>query len=127
MSFTYDLTTDAGKLRLEIGDSTEDAGVRPDGSNFSDEEIAYIFDQEGSLGCAVARACEMLATLWATAADLTVGPRSEKLGQVADRFEVRAKALRVQYGGGSTGARGVGVIRADGYQSTTEPEASDEY
>lgn len=128
MAFTYDLTMDAGKLRLEIGDSTEGTGVRPDGTNFEDDEIAYILDQEGgSLGRAVARACEMLATLWASAADLTVGPRSESLSQVATRYESRAKALRLQYGGAITGAMAVGVIRADGYQSTTEPEQSDDY
>jgi hypothetical protein len=128
MSFTYNLATTVGQLRLEIGDHTSGTGVRPDGSNFSDEELEAILTQEGDvLGRGIARACEILANAWATFADLTVGPRSEKLSQVAARFEKRAAALRMQYGGGSTGATAVGIIRADGYQSTSDPEASDEY
>lgn len=126
--FTYDLTTDVGKLRLEIGDQSEGAGVRPDGSNFADEELETILEQEGNvLGRGIARACEILANAWATLADLTVGPRSEKLSQVAARFEKRAAALRMQYGGGSTGACSAGMIRVDGYQSTADPVASDAY
>lgn len=128
MSFTYDLATNVGKLRLEIGDQAEDSGVRPDGTNFSDEELETILEEEGDvLGRGIARTCEILANAWATFADLTVGPRSERLSQVAARFEKRAAALRMQYGGGSTGATSVGIIRTDGYQSTSDPEASDEY
>lgn len=126
MSFTYDLETAAGKLRLELGDQTDGSGVRPDGTNFSDEELATLLTLEGdNQGRALARACEVLATMWATFADLTVGPRSEKLSQVAARFEKRAAALRLQHGGGSTGAYAAGVVRVDGYQSTADPAASD--
>jgi hypothetical protein len=94
MTFTYTLTTDLGKVRLEIGDTTSGAGVRPDGSNFSDAEVQYFLDEEGSVAGAVARACEVLATLWATVANLTVGPRREELGAVAQRYAERAAALR---------------------------------
>lgn len=126
MAFTYVLTTSVGKLRLEIGDTTSGSGVKPDGSNFSDAELEYFLDQEGTVGRATARACEALATAWSTVANLTVGPRKEELGEVAKRFAERAKALRVQFGGASVGASAVGMIRQDGYQSITDPEASDE-
>lgn len=95
MSFTYDLAENVGKLRLALGDTTSGSGVKPDGANFSDEELEYILEQEGdSVDMATARACEMLATHWANQADLTVGPRSEKLGQIAARYAEQAKGLR---------------------------------
>ena len=47
MTFTYDLTETGdnliySKIRLEIGDTTENAGVKPGGGNFSDEELDRI-------------------------------------------------------------------------------------
>jgi hypothetical protein len=126
MAFSYVLSTDIGKVRLEIGDTVSGVGVRPDGSNLTDAEVEYFLTQEGSVGRAVARACEVLATMWAGLADLTVGPRHEALGAVAQRYAERAQRLRVQHGGTEVGALAVGMIRQDGYQSATDPEASDE-
>lgn len=126
MAFSYVLSTDVGKVRLEIGDTTAGAGVRPDGTNLTDAEVEYFLAQEGSVGRAVARACEVLATLWAGVADLTVGPRREALGSVAQRYADRAQRLRRQHGGAEVGALAVGMIRQDGYQRATDPEASDE-
>lgn len=95
MSFTYDLATEVGRLRLALGDTADGAGVKPDGSNFSDEELAYFLAVEGNVvDLATARACEALATAWANVADLTVGPRSEKLGMVATRYAERGASLR---------------------------------
>ena len=95
MTFTYDITTACGQVRLALGDTTSGSGVRPDGSNFSDAEIAYFLAQEEqSVDGATARACEVLATQWATQADLTVGPRSESLSQIAERYAERAKSIR---------------------------------
>lgn len=93
--FTYDLTTNVGKVRLLVGDTVQDSGVRPDGSNFTDDEIDYFLDAEGdSIDMATARACDVLATQWANVADLSVGPRRESLSQVAERYAERAKQLR---------------------------------
>lgn len=94
MAFSYDLTTNVGQVRLALGDTISGAGVRPDGSNFSDAEIAYFIARESSPDLAVARACEVLATQWATVADLQVGPRQESLGQVAQRYAEQAVTLR---------------------------------
>jgi|WetSurMetagenome_2_1015567.scaffolds.fasta_scaffold20352_3 hypothetical protein len=94
MSFSYDLTESVGQVRLALGDTTSGAGVRPDGSNFSDDEIQYFVDQENNLDLAVARACDVLATQWTTVADLQVGPRREALGAIAERYTERAKSLR---------------------------------
>lgn len=97
MTFTYDLATAIGQVRLAIGDtsSATGAGVRPDGTNLSDAEIAYFLTAEGDdVGLATARACEALAMMWSNVADLQVGPRRESLGQVAARYAERAAALR---------------------------------
>lgn len=99
MSFTYDLTTNIGKLRLALGDTTDGAGVRPDGANLEDEELDAFLALEGdNVDLATARACEVLATQWANVADLQVGPRRESLSQIAVRYAERAKALRVGSG-----------------------------
>ncbi len=99
MSFTYSLTTDIGKLRLALGDTTDGSGVRPDGSNLEDEELDVFLALEGDdVDLATARACEVLATQWAHVADLTVGPRRESLSQIAARYQERAKALRAGAG-----------------------------
>ena len=119
MTFTYDLTEtgDAllyGKVRLEIGDTAENSGVKPDGSNFSDAELDLILSEEGdSVGRAAARCFEILANWYAGVADLTVGPRKEALGKVAESYAKRAKEYRRKYGGGVQ-AGAYGLIRKDG-------------
>lgn len=102
MSFTYDLTTDTGKCRLELGDVTADVGVRPDGSNLQDEELAVWLTREGGVMRAVAAACEALSRQWAMVADTSSGPLSESAGAVAGRWAERAKELRSAYGFGDT-------------------------
>jgi len=130
MTWTYRTGTDIGKVRLGIGDDTEDSGVRPDGTNFSDEEIQVILDAEGSWQRAVAGLCEVLAVQWARLVNLAVGPRREDLSRVSEAYAEQAARLRAQYGGGARGFA-VGVTRVDGW-SDDEPsdsldDASGEY
>jgi len=68
MAFTYnaDLSADRDKLRRAIGDVTEDSGVLPTGSNFTDAELDSFISEEGTWQRAVAYACEALANAWAT-------------------------------------------------------------
>lgn len=107
MTFTYSLADSAGLLRLEIGDTVEEQGVRPNGRNFSDEELA-IFNAEGSVGRASARACEVLATEWsAYAGTQRLGPMSEARSQ-AEAYEKRAKHLRLVYGHSSDNTQAAG-------------------
>ena len=44
MAFTYSLDTDIGVLRFELGDTIAEAGVRSDGTNFTDED-RFFFEQ----------------------------------------------------------------------------------
>lgn len=136
MTFTYDLTladTDLlaySKIRLEIGDTIEDDGVLPQGRNFSDEELAVFYDNEGHhVMRAAAAALEAAAARWARFANISIGPRREDLGKVADTLRAQAQAMRRQYGyGNASGAAGLisaGVIRVDGYSNDVASDGAD--
>ena len=128
MSFSYILNaTNAtlaaiARVRLEIGDTTESAGVLPDGSNFSDEEITvYLTTYASDVPQAVNALAGVLARRWATVADVTVGPRSESLSQVSKAWAAMADKL----GGSEAGSVfNMAPTRVDGY---SENAAEDEY
>ena len=102
MPITTSLTTDIGKVRLEIGDndSTTGQGAKPDGSNLTDDEVQYCLDLEGSVRLAAARACEILARHWSKVADIQIGSRREAFAQIAKNWVDRGQELRSQGGGG---------------------------
>lgn len=121
MSFTYtlassDATTAAiARVRLEIGDTVSGAGVLPDGSNLTDEEITVYLTQTGNdVALTVSALAGVLARRWATLADVTVGPRSEKLSQVAQAWERQAATLA---GDDAYGAFAMQPTRVDGYSA----------
>lgn len=65
MSFTYSLATDRGKIRLNLGDTVQNKGPRPDKRNFSDDEIDYFVSSESdNVEAATARGFETLASEW---------------------------------------------------------------
>lgn len=100
MAFSYDdsLSADADKVRFEIGDTVEDAGVRPDGRNFSNAEIAYFLTQEVTVGRAVARAAEVLAREWSShPTEWKLGPEDQKVN-AAEYWQGIAEAQRATYG-----------------------------
>ena len=93
MAFTYlnELSTNTDKMRLLIGDTSEDSGVRPDGRNFSDEELAYFLSTKGRLTWAVALAFETLANEWSSAAiSEKQGDHSIDAKEVAKQYSERA-------------------------------------
>lgn len=98
MTYTTTLSTETGQVRLELGDDTLGAGVLPDGANLSDEQIAIYLTREGNVMRAVAGICEMLATRFASVADLQVGPRRESYSQISKSYAERASGLRDLYG-----------------------------
>ena len=57
-TWTYDLATDVGAVRLTIGDTNIDPTSN---AVFSDEELQYWIDAEGSVELAAAAALEALA------------------------------------------------------------------
>lgn len=127
MTFTYNLSSEdedvlaISKVRMELGDTTENVGVKPDSSNLSDEEIAvWLEAEEDNVMRAVARACEALARLWTNVSNITVGPRKEELGKVSSDWSKRAEVLRDEYGGSSSTAFSIGLKRTDGYSEAAE-------
>lgn len=91
MSFTYTApTTDRDKVRFYIGDTTENAGVKPDGSNFSNEELDAILSLTGSWVTAVPVALRTLANIFASAL------RSSSIEGYSENFGDAPGALRVQ-------------------------------
>lgn len=93
MTTTYDLTTDTGKVRLAIGDinvAGGGGGVKPDGSNFSDEEIAFVLGEVSRWEAAVPILLRILANFYATQ------PRTTEEDHYSETFGDIVKDLREQ-------------------------------
>ena len=82
MTFTYDITTIVGKIRLVIGDTTS-PGV------FTDEELTYFYTTEGTINMASA----MAARAWA--AKYTANADNEKIGDYSYAQTIVAKMLKL--------------------------------
>lgn len=101
-TYTFDptLADDVSRLRSELGDSLlgQGRGVKPGGANLSDEELeswlAQSQDSDAPVLRAAVRACEALARAWASAHDITSGPRSESFSQTAKAWGDRAAELQ---------------------------------
>lgn len=126
MSFTYDLTTDVGKIRLEIGDTTagDGNGVKPPAlANFSDEELTYFHTAEGSVLAAAARACEVLARMWARS-QTSVRLRDYSIDSREKAKEFRELAAELRQRSGTLFASGsTPTTKADGYSNDVSSQA----
>lgn len=124
MGFTYDLTSDIGQVRLLIGDTVLNSGVKPDDGNYDDTEIQLFLDRnDGDINIAAAESLENLARMWATEPDVKMGPITESRSKVARNLRSQAMTLRDQVGGDAT-AFSVGFNRDDGY---AEADSQQEY
>lgn len=114
--FTYrgDLSTTRDQVRFYVDDTVEASGPKPDGGNFTDEEIDGLVTLEGSWQRAVAAIFETLAGAYADLVDITAGPRRESLSQTAGAYQSLAQMWRRQHGGG-TAAGSRFVTRVNGY------------
>jgi hypothetical protein len=131
MPFTYNLASpneaikNISLVRLELGDTVQNAGVRPDGANLQDDEIAVWLEEESDhIMHTVIRASQALARMWSNVASITVGPRREELGKVAETWLKNAQALIDQYGlpAGSGSAWSMTPNRIDGYSQANTDE-----
>lgn len=128
MNFTYIdlLLTDRDIIRFKVQDTVQSSGPKPDGGNFSDEEIAGMLTIEGTVNRTVAALFEALAAIWGHYVDTRIGPRDEKLSQIAERYAKQAKEWRDEYGYGdnaTTLATGY-VTRQDGYSDNINASES---
>jgi len=111
VTFTNDLTTPVGKVRLNIPDTSAADAV------FSDEEIQAFLDQEmGNVFFAAADACDVLATNQVYIQKVqTVNGTSTNGAAVSAELRARARTLREQgekKNGSSTVSTGVAIVRA---------------
>jgi len=105
MTFTYDpsLSTDLAKVRAAIGDTSDaaNAGVKPDGTNFSDDELNLYINTAGSWQKAVPMVLRVLANMYAAKA------RSVRIGDYAEDLRQTAANLRAQ---AEEWEKGVGAV-----------------
>lgn len=119
MTFTYlgTLATDLDFIRFKIGDTVSGSGVKPNGGNFTDEEIAGLLVIEGTKERTVAALYETLANVWGRYVDTRIGPRDEKLSQIPASYRALAKQLRTEYGYGvsnvTAGSINLGIDEED--------------
>lgn len=117
MAFTFDLSATGddllvSEIRLFIGDTVENSGIKPNGANFQDDEILTFYNKEGNhQRRAAAAALEAAAAAWsAHAGRYKLGPEDQESMQ-AEMFSNQAKTLRDRYGyndDGDTDASGAG-------------------
>lgn len=98
MSISTDLSSALGQMRLLLGDNIEGAGVRPDGTNFSDAELSYFHTQGGGVLEGAALACDALAQLWTLQPSFEADGLRVERGTVAAGWRIAAQGLRARAG-----------------------------
>ena len=96
MSFTYDeakLGTDLYRVRFEIGDTNDDRQL------LQDEEINQIVDEQSTLFRRAAACCRAICAKYAGDNDYKIGPDSEKLSQIYDKYLAMAKHYEAKCAG----------------------------
>jgi len=124
MTFTYagTLATDLEWVRFHIQDVTVSAGPKPDGANFTDEELNGLITAEGSKGRAVAACFEALSSIWRTRYNFsTEGQRFDR-ASVADGFATLAAQWRAKYGSGGSRVSDGAVTRVDAYSDDIDSD-----
>lgn len=107
MPFTYSdtLATNADKVRFHLGDTVQDTGPRPDGRNFSDNEIAYFLSEESDKWeAAVAHGFEVLQSEWTQYAlseregdvSMSATQVADKYGKLAEQWRARSDTARLR-------------------------------
>ena len=98
MSYTYDPDTAIGQVRELIGDTdfTTDAGIKPDGTNFTDDQVSNALAATGNnIELAAARLCDTLARMWlAYSSTITIGRYKIDPSQQAAQYREMARQLR---------------------------------
>lgn len=116
MAVTYDdtLADDVSKIRFYIQDTVENSGPKQSGGNFNDAEITALLSIEGTVNRTVAALFDTLASEWSQINDVRIGPRDEKLSQIADKFAARADKWRKEHRI-MPGVKPAPIIKVDGY------------
>lgn len=99
MPITTDLNNPIGEVRLLIGDTIENNGMKPNSANFTDAEIAYFLQQEDyNILLACALACDTLAAMWNTSPDFEADGLRMNRGGIARAWQQSAAHFRMKAG-----------------------------
>lgn len=120
MAFTFNATptTDRDKLRLAIGDVTENDGPAPDHDNLSDAMLDFWLEVGGGVPGAAAMAFDHLAALWISRPIFGPGELSTIHVNLARDYQRMADLWRARSSDPDVGASGVSVTsftKSDGY------------
>lgn len=105
MTVTYDLSHSdptlkaTSQVRLWTADTVTGKGPLPGGGNYSDDELAFFYNDEGKhVKRTVAAVLEALANAWAQhAGQYRLGPESEA-HQQAEQYRAQAEKMRQRVG-----------------------------
>ncbi len=106
-SFTYDLSTDLGQVRFEVGDTV------PATMLFTDAEIELKLGQSGSVLMTAAALCDVLATRYAGDYTFKTDDQQFNRSDLSAQYAARAATLRDR--AGANGLSVAGFTRVDGY------------
>jgi hypothetical protein len=112
-------------VRFHLQDKTENSGPLPSDGNFTDAELNGLITEQGSWQRAVAAGFDALETAWANHADKTVGPRSESMSQIAERYAEKRKAWEKKHGLADT-AGSLFLQRVDQYSDDVPHDEIDD-
>ncbi len=129
MTFTNDLSNAIGQVRYHLGDDVSGAGVKPDGDNFTDEQIAYTLNGNGqNVKASAAELCGLLATRWAVVPDKV---STDSGAMVIDRTQrvnhwlALQKQLQQQASGGGSNFVMATLDRRDAFSAKSESGGGD--
>ncbi len=129
MTFTNDLSNAIGQVRYHLGDDVSGSGVKPDGTNFTDEQIEYALSANGqSVKAAAAELCGGLATRWAVVPDKV---STDSGAMVIDRTQrvnhwlALQKQLQQQATSGGSNFVMADLDRRDAYSAKAESGGGD--
>lgn len=118
-AFTYDLSTDVGKVRLLIPDNDSTAYF------LTDSEIEYFLGETANVvNAAAVMACNQLARQFAQKATFSADGLTIQHSQRAEVFAKRAAELGAEIAGGITA---VELDRQDGYHTYAPTTPGTEY
>ena len=114
MAFTYDLSTDRGKVRFLIPDTDSASAF------LTDEEIDHCLTQAGTVKLAAVMACNMLARRFAQRVTFEADGLKLQNTQRAQVFAERARDLMAELQGGMST---VSIERDDGYHEAADGDS----
>lgn len=122
-TFTTSLDDPIGQVRFALGDDRQDAGVLPDDTNFTDEQIIYTLNRNGqNVFAACAELAAYAAQRWVLVPDMITTDNGaltiDRRQRIAHWQAMQAKYEALKRGGGNAGT--VVIDRRDAWSVAAE-------